>query len=376
MAKQPLAHLAGGLFIVGCDATSPQAELKQLIKDYCPAGVIYFKRNIESPQQVAAFSRDIFALYPDDFLPIISVDQEGGRVARFKKPFTEFPPAAVMGRHYEESGSLDLIKRAAAISANELGAVGINLNFAPVLDVNSNPDNPVIGDRSFSRDPHMVAHFGQIMLQEFEKRGVMACGKHFPGHGDTTTDSHEELPVVDRTKDLLRKLELLPFQECINHELSTIMTAHVLYPQIDPDWPATLSKKILYNLLRKEMGFRGLIIADNMEMKAIWGRYQAEEIVQRAVHAGCDLIIGGGGGLDGKDWHSEIQVSLIQALIKSVEQGKVTRQQLESIHKRIQQVKHQVIHPYQPEDLKSIAELIGTAQSWEVAGEFKDYLSK
>jgi beta-N-acetylhexosaminidase len=178
-------HDAGGLFILGFDGTRVDAEIAAVIERWRPAGFILFRRNIESPRQVAELCRGLHSMYPASDPPLVSVDQEGGRVARLRAPFTELPSARVLGRHLAGGGSLDLIELAAAVTATELTAVGINFNYAPVMDVDSNPDNPVIGDRAFAADPDTVAEIGCRQIRAFQQRGLLACAKHFPGHGDT-----------------------------------------------------------------------------------------------------------------------------------------------------------------------------------------------
>src|SRR5213075_2547374 len=200
-------------------------------------------------------------LMPD--LPAwVSVDQEGGRVARLKAPFTEWPPMATLGR----SGDIALAERFARALADELKAVGITLDYAPVLDIHTNPKNPVIGDRALAEKAEEAARLGSAIVRTLQAEGIAACGKHFPGHGDTATDSHEELPIVEHPPDRLRAVEFVPFRAAIEANVAFIMTAHVRVTSIDDERPATLSRKIVYDLLRDELGFAGVIISDDLEM--------------------------------------------------------------------------------------------------------------
>ena len=332
-------HAAGSLFILGFDGTRLTEPLDSWIERWRPAGFILFRRNIESPAQVARLCAELRARYPADDPPLISVDQEGGRVARLRAPFTELPPARVLGRHYARTGSLDLIARAGAITAAELTAVGINLNYAPVLDVDSNPANPVIGDRALAADPETVSTVGNALIAAYQTGGLIACGKHFPGHGDTSSDSHYDLPVVKRDRQALEHLELLPFRRAVSAGVAAIMTAHVLYPALDPTWPATLSRPILTGLLRESMGFDGLIITDNMEMRGVWGRWDADTLVHQSITAGCDLFIGGGGGLQGQQPQTDIQLQLMEALAARLAAGRLSKDRLTESQRRIQAAK-------------------------------------
>lgn len=337
---------AGGLFILGFDGTRVDDTLKTWVELYRPAGFVLFARNIVSPQQIAQLSNDIHRLYPENDPPLISVDQEGGRVARLGAPFNIVPEARALGRHYLQTGSLDHIHKLATITAKELKAVGINLNFAPVLDVDSNPDNPIIADRAYANNPKTVAAAGCCVIKAYQKQGLLACGKHFPGHGDTNLDSHYDLPVVQRSRRSLDDLELIPFRTAIETGVASLMTAHVLYPTLDEIYPATLSHNILTRLLREELGFKGLIITDNMEMRGVWGRFTSAQIMQRSVEAGCDLFIGGGGGLDGQHPQTDIQFNLINALAEHISNGTVTMFRIEQSLQRIQTIKQRYLSPY------------------------------
>jgi beta-N-acetylhexosaminidase len=360
-------HLAGGLFILGFDGTALDAALAETIRRWRPAGFILFRRNIGTPAQVARLCRDLHGLYPADDPPLISVDQEGGRVARLRAPFTELPPARVLGRLFERTGSLALVEQAAAVTAAELTAVGINFNFAPVLDVDSNPANPIIGDRAYGGTPEVVSAVARQVIATYQRHGLMACGKHFPGHGDTDADSHLELPVVARDRESLEDIELPPFRDATAAGVAAMMTAHVLYPALDPEWPATLSHAILTDLLREELGFDGLIVTDNMEMRGVWGRHTAAELTRRAVSAGCDLFIGGGGGLDGRHPQTEIQFELMETLAAQIEGGEVPAARAEASLARIRRVKAMVLRPTISIDPERVAAQIGRPEHQAVA---------
>ncbi|MGB3399719.1 MAG: beta-N-acetylhexosaminidase [Candidatus Deferrimicrobiaceae bacterium] len=280
-----------GLLMVGFEGKSLPARLARRLREGTVGGVILFSRNVEGPRQVRDLCREIRAAAGRGRpAPLIAIDQEGGRVMRLTAPgFTRFPPARCYSlfcchaSHVAEAVG-------EAIGA-EMRAVGIDINFAPVLDVDSNPDNPVIGDRAFSTDPHTAAELGVSFLRGILSRGVLPVGKHFPGHGNTATDSHVELPVVRSSRDTLRKRELHPFRRAIRAGIPALMTAHVLYPALDREFPATLSKKILRGLLRKQLRFRGAVFSDALEMKAITGRFGIGDAAVRAVSAGCDVVL-------------------------------------------------------------------------------------
>jgi beta-N-acetylhexosaminidase len=231
---------------------------------------------------------------------LIGIDQEGGRVSRLPPPFTQLPPAAVWGRIYEMEKDLKVIFRVGQYLAQELLSVGINTDFAPVLDVNSNPKNPIIGDRAFSDDPKIAARAAVAFYLGMKREGVIACGKHFPGHGDTRSDSHLTLPRVAKSLRGLEKVELPPFREAIRKKIPMLMTAHVVYDALDPKNPATLSSLILRDLLRKKLRFDGVVISDDLQMKAISKKYSEAEASILALRAGVDLLLICRGGEEGE----------------------------------------------------------------------------
>jgi len=254
-------------------------------------GVVLFARNIDSPEQVRSLCDEIrAAVKPGDPSPLIAVDQEGGRVARFKKPpYTVFPPARACSLF--GNACADIARSFGEAVGSELRASGIDINFAPVLDVDSNPANPVIGDRSFSSLPEEAGRLGIEFAKGLSASGIIPVGKHFPGHGDAATDSHEELPIVEASRETLSARELVPFSMAIQENIPALMTAHVVYPALDPLLPATISEKILGGLLRKKLHFRGPIISDALEMKAISQRWSVGEAALLAVMAGCDIVL-------------------------------------------------------------------------------------
>ena len=251
-------------------------------------GVILFRRNIKTMDQFVALSRSIHAASPQNEPgPFLAVDQEGGRVVRLRDPLTPIPPMREIG----EKGDPAWTHEVSAMMARELKAVGINLNFAPVVDVDTNPDNPVIGDRSFSRDPREVAQHGRAFVAGHLENGVLPCAKHFPGHGDTHVDSHLALPSLPHDLARLERIELHPFVELFKDDLPLLMTAHILFNALDTSHPATLSQSILQDLLRKKLSYGGLVISDCLEMHAVSQRYTIEEMIELGLEAGIDIFL-------------------------------------------------------------------------------------
>jgi beta-N-acetylhexosaminidase len=325
----------GQLFMVGFTGTSVTPDLASFIKGYNPGGVILFSRNLESLDQIVQLTNDLQRCSPHSPL-LIAIDQEGGRVSRLPKGFTIFPPCDVLGR----CNSTELAYAAAATIAKELRAVGINMNMAPVLDVNSNPDNPVIGDRAFGSTPEIVSELGWATAAGLQDNQIVACGKHFPGHGDTNADSHKELPVVEAARERLEVVEFPPFRHAVAQGVATMMTAHVLYRALDEKLPATLSPTIIANLLRKELRYDGVVLTDDLEMHAIIDHYGIEDAAIRAVLAGCDVL------LICKDRDREI--AAFTAIEQAVASGIISTERLDQSAARVARVKARFLSPYKP----------------------------
>lgn len=283
-------QLAGQMLMTGFEGTTLTPETKDLIQKNHIGGVILFPRNYETPKQLYQLICDLqaaAAASPGKIPLFVSVDQEGGRVARLTKPYTAYPPFCCIGNALSES----LAYRFGAALATELKDTGINMDYAPVLDVNSNPDNPIIGDRAISDDPQKVVRMANSFIKAFNDTGVIPVGKHFPGHGDTAVDSHLDLPTVDRDAATLEQVELFPFQKTVERGLGILMTAHVLYPAWDDQYPATFSKIILQDILRKKLGFKGVILSDDLEMKAVDKVGAFEDIPRMGIDAGLDMFM-------------------------------------------------------------------------------------
>lgn len=279
----PLAHQ---FFIAGLDRTTLSERERSLIVNQL-GGVILFKRNIESLEQVVELNSSIINTNPDH-PPLISVDQEGGRVARLRGICTDVPPLLELSSAFRKDETLSY--RLGAMQARELVALGFQLNFAPVCDVLSNSDNEVIGDRAFSKDSLEVARWAMQYIKGLQGAGVAGCAKHFPGHGRTAIDSHLALPVIDTSLEDLHATELVPFKAAIEADVATIMTAHIITKPLDTV-PATLSEKTLSQLLRRQLGFTNVIISDDLDMKAVADHYALKDILEQAVMAGVDMFI-------------------------------------------------------------------------------------
>lgn len=341
-----LREQIGQLFMMGFTGTTLGAELASFMKAYTPGGVILFRRNLESVQQIVDLTNGLQKLSPGSPL-LIAIDQEGGRVSRLPAEFTIFPPCAQLG----QCNSSELAYSAAATIAKELRAVGINMNMAPVLDVNSNPENPVIGDRAFGANPELVTELGQATIGGLQDNMVVACGKHFPGHGDTSTDSHKELPVVDAGLQRLRDTEFPPFQQAIRFGVASLMTAHVLYRVLDPDAPATLSPAVIQRLLREEFRYDGVVFTDDLEMHAIIDHDGIGEAAVRAFVAGCDVL------LICRD-QDRVQTAM-EAMERAVRDGRITQERVAQSLTRVARLKSRYLYPYKPVTISDARLVVG-----------------
>jgi beta-N-acetylhexosaminidase len=281
-----LREKIGQMFLVGCGGETLTREERSIFAKCQFGGFILFRDNCVAPSQIVQLCRSLWQAALE-FPPFIAIDHEGGIVQRLPEPFTRFPPAARIGG----AGNADLAHRLGRAAAEELRLAGINLNFAPVLDVGSNAANPIIGDRAFGAEPAAVIEFGSAWTLGLIDGGIIPCGKHFPGHGGADQDSHLELPTVMKSSAELSATELLPFAHACRSRIDSLMTAHVRYPALDPRHPATLSEPIVTGLLRHQYGYDGVVFSDDMEMKAISGNYGVEESAALAVRAGVDVVL-------------------------------------------------------------------------------------
>jgi beta-N-acetylhexosaminidase len=336
MSVRDVRRQVGQLAIAGFAGHDIPADLRLLAKEFDLGGVILFARNVESPDQVAEIAREAQTLVRE--VPLwVSVDQEGGRVARLRAPFTVWPPMLALGR----SGDEHLAARFARTLAAELRAVGITLDYAPVLDLFTNPANPAIGDRSFGENPQDVARLGRVIIQTLQAEGVAACGKHFPGHGDTSVDSHLDLPVIEHPPDRFDAVEFVPFRAAVEADVACIMTGHLLVPAFDEERPATLSPAIVDGVLRRRLGFEGLILTDDLTMGAIASRYAPGEAAVGALAAGCDTLLLCGDAQDP-------QAVALEAVVHAVEDGTLPLTRVEDALARQRRVKARFLSPPRP----------------------------
>ncbi len=305
-----------------------QAEY-DFIKDNPVGGIILFGRNIHSLPQIVALNRSIIEANPQ-FPPLISVDQEGGRVARLKNICTQVPPMGELTQAFLKD--LSLAYRLGAMQARELVSLGFNLNFSPVCDVLSHNDNQVIGDRSFSDCPETVACIARKYIEGLQGAGLAACAKHFPGHGATSVDSHYALPVLDTDIETLKARELVPFKRAIDAHVATIMTAHIITKAVD-SVPATLSESSLKQLLRGDLGYKNVIISDDLDMKAVADHFTLPQIIEMGILASVDLFIVGNNFKKTLD-----AVSIMQELLNSderiVHHAKEARERINILRER------------------------------------------
>jgi beta-N-acetylhexosaminidase len=327
---QTVREKIGQLFMIGCQGECMTPDERLICAEYQFGGIILFKRNCTEPAQILQLCRELWHASAD-IPPFIAIDQEGGRVHRLPEPFTHFPAAGRIGA----TRNAGLARRLGRATAEELKLVGINLNFAPVLDVDSNPANSVIGDRAFGSDPKQVIDISMAWTQGLREGSIIPCGKHFPGHGDTDKDSHFESPILRKTLEELKKIELPPFAHAGRSGIEALMTAHVLYPALDGEFPATLSEPIVTGLLRHQLGYDGVVFSDDLEMKAISASYGVEEATLRALRAGVDILL----------YCHEVEKALqaFEFLCDEVERDPAVRARVEESHRRITELKQRYL---------------------------------
>jgi beta-N-acetylhexosaminidase len=330
-------------------ATLTESEKKFIVENNI-SGVVLFARNCIEPMQIRSLCAEIQSLRHKmkDRAPLfIGIDMEGGRVHRLKPPFTQWPALKKIGDLDAPTVAFHFTQR----MGTELMAVGINLDFAPCIDVYTNPANTVIGDRAVSTDPHQVEKMASALVRGYIKSGVLSCAKHFPGHGHTIIDSHEELPIEEASMARLNEVELVPFRKALRSRVDMVMTAHILFKNVDPKWPVTLSEIFLKKMMRDDLKYKGLVITDDLDMKAMAKHYDKEQIPIRAMQAGADLLLYCN--------EPESPPIAIEGLMSAVAQGQLNKSDLEQTHKKIMDVKKLKLLNPDPRPLEDAMQIIG-----------------
>lgn len=327
-ASMSLDEKLGQMILAGIDGYSVNANTQALITTYHVGGIILYKPNVKDSSQLVSLVNELKQKNVKNKQPLwIGVDEEGGRVTRLPDEIQKTPTNQEIGKTNNKTYAYNI----GNLIGSELRAYGLNVDFAPVLDINSNPNNPVIGDRSFGANAAVVNAMGIQEMKGLRNQQITSVVKHFPGHGDTSVDSHVGLPVVQNDLDRLRKLELLPFAEAFKQEADAVMVAHILLPKVDGQNPASMSKKIMTDLLRKEMGFQGVIMTDDMTMGAIEQNYDIGASAVKSVLAGANVI------MVGHDYNKVVKV--IEALRQAVQDKRIPMETIDQSVAKIQKLK-------------------------------------
>jgi beta-N-acetylhexosaminidase len=319
-----LTQLVGQCFMVGFQGTSAPQYLLEWLHEGRVGGIILFARNVENPRQLAALTRSLHAAAA--FPLLISIDQEGGTVARLRGGFTESPSAMALAR----TGSEDNARQAYAILGAEMRALGINWDYAPVLDMAYNRENPTVGTRSFGADPQVIGAYGAQAVRGLQSAGVAACAKHFPGLGNTAVDTHVALPTLSTRLEHVMSVDLLPYRAVMAEDVASIMTTHTIFADLDRDFPATLSPVVVPRLLREYLGYEGVVTTDCMEMKAIASHHSPGESAVMALLAGVDIVL--------FSHTREMQQAAMTAVEDALRSGRVPLQRVQQACARRQQL--------------------------------------
>nr|WP_193394484.1 beta-N-acetylhexosaminidase [Paenibacillus sp. A3] len=350
LAGMTLEEKVGQLIQAGFHSQEPDEHILDLIERRRIGGVILFTRNVQDPAQVAALTGKLQeAAQRAGTAPLwISIDQEGGMVARITEGVALMPGAMAIAA----GGSVEAAYEAALVSGRELRALGINMNFAPDLDINNNPTNPVIGVRSFGEAPEAVAEYGAASIRGFQDAGVSATAKHFPGHGDTAMDSHLDLPTIPHSRERIEAVELVSFRRAVASGVDAVMSSHIVFPAFEPErLPATLSRRVLTGLLREELGFDGVIVTDCMEMQAIAAHYGTVQAAVLAVEAGADIVLIS---------HSrQLQEGALDALLEAVRSGRISEERIDASVRRLLALKRKRLAAGTPELHEAALRLVG-----------------
>ena len=327
ISKMSLEDKIDQMILAGISGTTMDANAKKLINQFHVGGIIFYKNNFETPAQAVQLVNQLKARNSSSLPLFLGVDQEGGHVTRLPGGLVNFPPNKQIGQVNNPEFSYKI----GTILGHELKEFGLNLDFAPVLDINSNPNNPVIGNRSFGNNAEIVSKLGIQTMKGIQSQNVIPTIKHFPGHGDTSVDSHLELPIVNKSFKELKVLELVPFERAIDQGADVVMVAHILLPQVDKMNPASMSKAVMTDLLRKQLSFTGVIITDDMTMGAITKHFDIGKAAVESVKAGSDII------LVGHDYNNVVKITT--SLKTAIQNGGISEQKLNESIERIIQLK-------------------------------------
>ncbi len=350
----------GQQFIIGLSGEELTKDEAQFIVDNNIGGIILFDRNLKSVEQIHKLVTDVQQLRyktPDKTPLFVSIDMEGGRVHRLKPPFTKWPAVKNLG----DINSSAVAFQFTQLMGRELKAMGMNLDYAPCVDIMMNPENKVIGDRALSHDPEIVAKLSSAMVRGYIKSDVMACAKHFPGHGYTSVDSHFDLPVDPRSlKDLEAQGDLEPFKRVIKSRVDMIMTAHIQYPNIDPQFPVTLSPFFIQQFLREALRFRGIIITDDLDMKALTKHHSIDDLPVLALNAGATMVL----------YCNEPQspIRAVKSIARAISDKKLNPELILKNCALIKSIKEKRLkNPIEPFSLEKAQQLIGRKEHLDLA---------
>lgn len=327
ISKMSLEDKIAQMILTGISGTTIDANAKKLISQFHVGGIIFYKNNFETPAQTIQLVNQMKAENSSNLPLFLGADQEGGRVTRLPGGLANFPTNKQIGKVNNPEFSY----KVGTLLGHELKEFGLNLDFAPVLDINSNPNNPVIGDRSFGNNSEIVSKLGIQTMKGIQSQNVIPTIKHFPGHGDTSVDSHLELPIVNKSLKELKELELIPFERAIDHGADVVMVAHILLPELDKNNPASMSKAVMTDVLRKQLGFTGVIITDDMTMGAITNNFDIGKAAVESVKSGSDII------LVGHDYNNVVKIT--SSLKTAVQKGEISQQRLNESIERIIKLK-------------------------------------
>ncbi|CDO04248.1 Beta-hexosaminidase A precursor [Oceanobacillus picturae] len=325
ISSMTMEEKVGQMLMIGFEGTQVNDQTRNFMQENHIGGVILFERNITDSKQLLNLNRELKELNADsqDIPLFISVDEEGGVVSRMPPKIVNLPDSKEIG----DLNNTELAYQVGEAIGERVNAFGFNVTMAPVMDVNSNPDNPIIGKRSFGDNKEIVSDMGVEEMKGIQSKGIIPVIKHFPGHGDTDMDSHLDLPVVHNSLESIREMELVPFQKAIDHQADMTMVAHILLPEIDNEYPSSLSKNVVTTMLREELRFNGVAITDDMTMGAILENYDIGDATVKAVQAGNDIVLVCHG--------DENKLKAVHSLTKAVESGTIKEERINESVERI-----------------------------------------